>query len=165
PGQFLPAVEKGVLQAMQSGAIAGYAMQDIRVTVHDGKHHPVDSKEIAFVAAGRKAFLEAIAKARPLVLEPIVNIDISIPESHVGDVTGSLASRRGRIMGTDARRDGSLVISAQVPLAELADYQTELKSLTGGEGRFAMDMSHYDPVPEPMQKKLREAWKPHAEED
>ncbi|HET8554489.1 MAG TPA: elongation factor G [Rhodanobacteraceae bacterium] len=165
PGQFLPAVEKGVLQAMQSGAIAGYAMQDIRVTVHDGKHHPVDSKEIAFVAAGRKAFLEAIAKARPLVLEPIVNVDISIPESHVGDVTGSLASRRGRIMGTDARRDGSLVINAQVPLAELADYQTELKSLTGGEGRFAMDMSHYDPVPEPMQKKLREAWKPHAEED
>ncbi len=160
PGQFLPAVEKGVQQAMQAGAVAGYAMQDLRVTVHDGKHHPVDSKEIAFVTAGRKAFLDAVAKAGPLLLEPIVNVDISLPEAHVGDVTGSLASRRARIMGTEARRDGSLVINARMPLAELADYQTELKSLTGGEGRFAMDMSHYEIVPAPLQKKLHDAWQP-----
>ncbi|HET7268893.1 MAG TPA: elongation factor G [Oleiagrimonas sp.] len=164
PGQFLPAVEKGVQQAMQSGAIAGYAMQDIRVTVHDGKHHPVDSKEIAFVTAGRKAFLDAVAKAHALVLEPIVEIDVSIPESHVGDVTGGLAAKRARILGTDARRDGTLVISAQVPLAELADYSTELKSMTAGEGRFAMDLSHYEAVPAPVQKKLREAWKPQHDD-
>ncbi|HEX7341853.1 MAG TPA: elongation factor G [Rhodanobacteraceae bacterium] len=165
PGQFLPAIEKGVQLAMQHGAIAGYTMQDIRVTVYDGKHHPVDSKEIAFTTAGRKAFLAAVANARPLLLEPIVEIDVSIPESRVGDVTGSLASKRARILGTDTQRDGTLVISAHVPLAELSDYSTELKSMTAGEGRFAMDLSHYEPVPPPVQKKLCAAWKPRAEED
>lgn len=165
PGQFLPAIEKGVRQALDSGAIAGYAMQDVRVIVHDGKHHPVDSKEVAFVSAGRKAFLDAVAKAHPLVLEPIVNIDVSIPEANVGDVTGGLASKRARILGTDARRGGELVIKAQVPLAELTDYQTELKSMTGGTGRYAMDMSHYEPVPPQVQKQLSEAWSPRVEDD
>jgi elongation factor G len=165
PGQFLPAIEKGVRQALDTGAIAGYAMQDVRVTVYDGKHHPVDSKEVAFVSAGRKAFLDAVARAQPLVLEPIVSIDVSIPEANVGDVTGGLASKRARILGTDARRGGELVIKAQVPLAELTDYQTELKSMTGGAGRYAMDMSHYEAVPPQVQKQLTEAWKPRAEED
>ncbi|GAB3026520.1 elongation factor G [Oleiagrimonas citrea] len=163
PGQFLPAIEKGVLQAMESGAVAGYAMQDVRVIVHDGKHHPVDSKEIAFVTAGRKAFLDAVAKAGPLVLEPIVNLEVSIPEASVGDVTGSLASRRARILGTDTLRGDELVIKAQVPLAELTDYQTELKSMTGGQGRYAMEMSHYEAVPGGVQKRLCDAWRPHAE--
>ena len=163
PGQFLPAVEKGVLQAMEIGAVAGYAIQDVRVIVHDGKHHPVDSKEIAFVTAGRKAFLDAVSRAGPLVLEPIVNIEVSLPEAGVGDVTGSLASRRARILGTDAARGGELVIKAQVPLAELTDYQTELKSMTGGQGRYSMEMSHYEPVPAPVQKRLADAWHPQAE--
>ena len=163
PSQFLPAVEKGVLQAMETGAVAGYPMQDVRVIVHDGKHHPVDSKEIAFVTAGRKAFLEAVANARPLVLEPIVNIEVTLPEASVGDVTGSLATRRARILGTDALRNGDLVIKAQVPLAELTDYQTELKSMTGGQGRYSLEMSHYEPVPAPVQKKLADAWHPQAE--
>jgi elongation factor G len=165
PGQFLPAVEKGVRLALESGAVAGYAMQDLRVTVYDGKHHPVDSKEVAFVSAGKKAFLDAVTKARPLLLEPIVNVDVSIPEANVGDVTGSLAAKRARILGTDARRGGELVIKAQVPLAELTEYQTELKAMTGGAGRYAMDMSHYEPVPPPVQKQLSESWSPKVEVD
>ena len=165
PGQFLPAIEKGVRQAMEHGAIAGYPLQDLRVTVYDGKSHAVDSKEVAFTSAGKKAFLDAVAKARPIVLEPIVNVEVAIPAHHVGDVTGGLASKRARIMGTDTQRNGELVIKAQAPLAELIDYPTELKSMTGGRGRYGLDLSHYEAVPAPVQKQLCEAWKPHAEED
>jgi elongation factor G len=165
PGQFLPAIEKGVRQAMENGAVAGYPLQDIRVTVYDGKYHPVDSKEVAFVSAGKKAFLDAISKARPTVLEPIVDVEVSIPELNVGDVTGGLAGKRARIMGTDARRGGELVIKAQAPLAELTDYPTELKAMTGGRGRYSLDLSHYEPVPPPVQRQLSEAWKPKLEED
>ena len=165
PGQFLPAIEKGVRQAMELGAAAGYPLQDLRVTVYDGKHHEVDSKEVAFISAGRKAFLDAVVKAHPTVLEPIVNIEVTIPEHNVGDVTGGLASKRARIMGTDAQRGGELVIKAQAPLAELIDYPTELKSMTGGRGRYSLDLSHYEAVPPSVQKQLSQAWKPHVEED
>ncbi|RAN82534.1 elongation factor G [Bacillus sp. SRB_336] len=165
PGQFLPAIEKGVRQAMEHGAIAGFPLQDLRVTVYDGKHHPVDSKEVAFVSAGRKAFLDAVGKARPIVLEPIVNVEVAIPEHNVGDVTGGLAGKRARILGTDTQRGGELVIKAQAPLAELVDYPTELKSMTGGRGRYSLDLSHYEAVPATVQKQLSEAWKPHVEED
>ncbi|RUL76833.1 elongation factor G [Dyella choica] len=165
PGQFLPAIEKGVRQAMENGAVAGYPLQDLRVTVYDGKYHPVDSKEVAFVAAGKKAFLDAVSRARPLVLEPIVDVEVAIPEPNVGDVTGGLASKRARIMGTDARHDGEIVIKAQAPLAELTDYPTELKAMTGGRGRYSLDLSHYEPVPPPIQRQLSEAWKPKLDED
>ena len=165
PNQFLPAIEKGVRQAMENGAVAGYPMQDLRVVVYDGKYHPVDSKEVAFVSAGRKAFLDAVGKARPIVLEPIVDVEVAIPEANVGDVTGGLAGKRARILGTDTQRGGELVIKAQAPLAELIDYPTELKAVTGGRGRYSLDLSHYEPVPAPVQKQLSEAWKPHAEED
>ncbi|GIX34146.1 MAG: elongation factor G [Lysobacterales bacterium] len=165
PGQFIPAVEKGVRQVIESGAIAGYAMQDIRVVVYDGKSHPVDSKEIAFVQAGRKAFLDAVAKARPLVLEPIVNIDVTVPAELVGEITGSLSSKRGRINGTDSLRGGEIVIKAQAPLAELADFSNELKALTAGRGRYVLEFSHYDPAPAQVQKRLMEAFRPKAEED
>jgi elongation factor G len=165
PGQFMPAIEKGVRQALDGGAIAGFPIQDVRVTVYDGKHHPVDSKEVAFISAGRKAFLSAVALARPQVLEPIVDLEVSIPEQHVGDVTGGLAAKRARIMGTDSLRGGEIVIKAQVPLAELTDYPIELKAITGGQGRYALDFSHYEPVPSPVQKRLSEAWKPKADED
>ncbi len=165
PHQFIPAVEKGVRQVLEQGAVAGYPLQDVRVTVFDGKYHPVDSKEIAFVSAGRKAFLDAVAKARPLVLEPIVELEVSAPEPNVGDVTGGLAAKRARILGTDTLRGGEIVIKAQVPLAELADYATELKSMTGGQGRYAMDLSHYEAAPPPVQKQLAAAWKPRAEDD
>ena len=165
PHQFIPAVEKGVRQVLEQGAVAGYPLQDVRVTVFDGKYHPVDSKEIAFVSAGRKAFLDAVAKARPLVLEPIVELEVNAPEPHVGDVTGGLAAKRARILGTDTLRGGETVIRAQVPLAELADYATELKSMTGGQGRYGMDLSHYEPAPSPVQKQLAAAWKPRADDD
>ncbi|MFC5437238.1 elongation factor G [Rhodanobacter umsongensis] len=165
PGQFLPAIEKGVRQAMERGAIAGYPLQDLRVTVYDGKSHPVDSKEVAFISAGRKAFIDAVGKARPIVLEPIVNVEVAIPEHNVGDVTGGLAGKRARILGTDSQRGGELVIKAQAPLAELVDYPTELKSMTGGRGRYSLDLSHYEAVPPTVQKQLSEAWKPHVEEE
>ncbi len=165
PGQFLPAIEKGVRQAMAQGAIAGFPLQDLRVTITDGKHHSVDSKEVAFVSAGKKAFIDAVGKARPVVLEPIVNIDVAIPEHSVGDVTGALAAKRARILGTDAQRGGELVIKAQAPLAELVDYPTELRSMTGGRGRYSLDLSHYEAVPSSVQKQLCEAWKPRREDD
>ena len=165
PGQFLPAVEKGVRQVLEHGAVAGYQMQDLRVIVYDGKYHTVDSKEVAFVAAGKKAFLDAVAKAHPQVLEPIVNLEVFVPGAHVGDVTGGLAGKRAQISGTDTLASGELVIRAQAPLAEVADYQTELKSMTGGKGRYAIEFSHYDAVPAQVQKKLMEAYKPKVEED
>ena len=165
PGSFLPAIEKGVRQAMEHGAIAGYPLQDLRVTVHDGKYHPVDSKEVAFISAGKKAFFDAVTKARPIVLEPIVDLDVTIPENSVGDVTGSLAAKRARIVGSDSAHGGDRVIKAQAPMAELADYSTELKAMTGGRGRYSLQLSHYEPVPPPVQKQLGEAWKPKLDED
>ena len=165
PGQFIPAVEKGVRQVLASGALAGYPIQDVRVVVYDGKHHPVDSKEVAFVAAGKRAFLDAIGKAQPQVLEPIVELEVSAPEQHMGDVSGGLAAKRARIHGTDSLGGGEIVVRAQVPLSELEGYAAELKSATGGRGRYALDFSHYEPAPAPVQRRLAEAWKPRLEED
>ncbi len=164
PGQFMPAVEKGVRQVLASGAVAGYPLQDIRVIVHDGKHHPVDSKEVAFVAAGKKAFLDAITRARPQVLEPVVDLEVTAPEAQVGDITGGLASKRARIHGTDAIR-GDIVVKAQVPLSELEGYAAELKSVTAGRGSYALEFSHYAPVPGNVQQKLVEAYRPHPDEE
>lgn len=165
PSVYLPAVEKGIRQVLESGAVAGYPMQDIKVTVYDGKHHPVDSKEIAFVAAGKKAFLEAIQRAKPLVLEPIVNAEITVPDASMGAITGDLASKRARIQGTDVRPPNLVQIKAQVPLSELSDYQTELKSATGGHGFFTMELSHYEPVPPNIQQQLVAEFKPTESED
>ena len=165
PGQFLPAVEKGVRQVLQGGAIAGYPIQDVRVTVYDGKHHAVDSKEVAFVAAGKKAFLDAIGQAKPQVLEPIVDLEVNAPEQHMGDISGGLASKRARILGTDSVRGGEIVVKAQVPLSELEGYAAELKSVTAGKGRYRLDFSHYEPVPGNVQQRLVEAYKPRHEED
>jgi elongation factor G len=165
PGQFMPAVEKGVRQVLASGAVAGYPMQDVRVIVYDGKHHPVDSKEVAFIAAGKKAFLDAIAKARPQVLEPIVDLEVAAPENHMGDISGGLSSKRARINGTDSLRGGEIVVKAQVPLSELEGYAAELKSVTAGRGRYSLDFSHYEPVPAQVQGRLVEAYKPRHEEE
>lgn len=165
PGQLIPAVEKGVREVMRGGAIAGYPIQDVRVTVYDGKHHPVDSKEVAFIAAGRKAFLDAITRARPQVLEPIVTLEVQAPETHMGDISGGLAGKRARINGTDAAKGGGIVVKAQVPLSELDGYPAELKSVTAGRGRYAIDFSHYEPVPPQVQQKLVDSWRPRHEED
>ncbi|MFZ2508378.1 MAG: elongation factor G [Steroidobacteraceae bacterium] len=165
PNQFIPAVEKGIRHALGEGAVAGFPMHDIRVSVYDGKYHSVDSKEVAFVAAGRKAFLDAVTKAAPTVLEPIVHVEITAPGSVMGDITADLATRRARIDGNEARTRGRIVVSAYVPLAEVTDYQTRLKALTGGEGSFTLELSHYDPVPPRKQQELASAWKPAAGEE
>ena len=165
PHQFIPAVEKGVLQVLESGAIAGYPLQDVRVVVYDGKSHPVDSKEVAFVAAGRKAFLDAIGKARPIVLEPIVNIQVNVPDANIGDVTGDLSSKRGHIGGTQTLAGGLVSVMGQVPLSELNGYGSRLKSWSGGQGSYSVEFSHYEPVPPNVQQKLVEAYKPRHEEE
>jgi elongation factor G len=153
PNQFVPAVEKGVRAVLEAGPLAGYPVQDIRVTVYDGKSHPVDSKEIAFVTAGKKAFVDAIMKARPIALEPIVNIQITAPEANVGDITGDMSSKRGQITGTDNAR-GMAVISAKVPLSEVTSYQARLKSVTSGHGSYSLEFSHYEPVTPQTQQQL-----------
>jgi elongation factor G len=163
PGQFIPAVEKGVRQVLVDGAIAGFELQDVRVSVYDGKHHAVDSKEVAFVAAGKKAFISAIKEAGPIVLEPIVKVEISTPAASIGDVTSDLSTRRARISGQDTLPGGRATISALVPLAELQDYLSRLKAITGGEGTYTMDLSHYDPVPARKQQELAAAFKPQEE--
>lgn len=165
PGQFLPAVEKGVRQVLRSGAVSGHPIQDLRVIVHDGKHHPVDSKEVAFIAAGKKAFLDAVGRAAPQVLEPIVDLVVHAPEAAMGDVSGSLAGKRARINGTDGAGDGEVAISAQVPLSELEGYAAELKSITAGRGRYSLDFSHYEPAPPQVQQALVAAWTPRHEDD
>ncbi len=154
PHQFIPAVEKGVRQVLDGGPLAGYPFMDVRVTVYDGKSHPVDSKEVAFATAGKKAFLDAIEKARPIILEPIVNIQITVPDQYMGDVTGDLSSRRGQITGTDSARGNTSIISGKVPLSEVSDYQARLKSMTGGHGSYAFELSHYEPVPPQTQQQL-----------
>ena len=164
PTQFIPAVEKGVRSVLNGGAIAGFPMQDVRVKVYDGKHHPVDSKEVAFVNAGRKAFLDAIAKAKPLILEPVVNIEAMVPADNMGDIAGDLSSRRGRVVSTDAVSGGRMMISGQAPLAEMTDYQSRLKSVTGGEGSYNMEFANYKPAPAAIQKQLMSTFE-HPEED
>lgn len=163
PGQYIPSVEKGVRQVLTEGAIAGYPLQDVRVTVYDGKSHPVDSKDIAFATAGRKAFVDAILKARPVVLEPIVKIQILAQNEAMGDLTGDLSSRRGRISGSEARANGRVAINGEVPLAELEGYESRLKSITGGDGTYLIELSHYEAVPPNIQKQLMDAF--HRAED
>lgn len=159
PGQFMPAVEKGVRAALAGGVIAGYPVVDLRVVVYDGKHHSVDSKEIAFVTAGRRALIEAVKAARPLVLEPIVQVEITAPEHGIGDITGDLASRRGQVNGTRSAVPGSLVVQGLAPLAELASYQSRLNAMTAGQGRYTLVLSHYEAVPPNTQAALTAAYK------
>jgi len=165
PRQFIPAVQKGVEQARESGVIAGYEMQDVEVTVYDGKYHPVDSKEVAFVSAGKKAFIEAVKNAKPVVLEPIVNIWITIPNASMGDITGDLSSKRGRISNTNALPGGLTEVTGQVPLSELDNYQSQLKSMTAGAGSYAIEFSHYEPVPARTQQQLMTQFKPVEAEE
>lgn len=164
PSQYIPAVEKGVRQVLSEGAVAGFPLQDVRVIVYDGKHHAVDSKEVAFISAGRRAFQNGIREATPIVLEPVVKIEVTTPSGATGDITGDLATRRGRVSGSHALSGQRTRISALVPLAELTDYQSRVKSLTGGEGLYTMELSHYDPVPPRKQQDLMKAFK-HVEEE
>ena len=163
PNQFIPSVEKGVRSVLETGFLAGFPLQDLRVIVYDGKHHPVDSKDVAFMSAGRKAFLDALGKARPIVLEPIVNVEVVAPEEKMGDIAGELSGHRGHIKGSDAPRPGLVQISAQAPLSELEHFPARLKSLTAGHGSYTLEFSHYEPAPPMLQQKLVSAHKPAAQ--
>jgi elongation factor G len=165
PNQFIPSVEKGVRAVLDSGYVAGYPLQDLRVIVYDGKSHPVDSKDVAFMSAGRKAFLDALAKARPIVLEPIVNVEIVAPEQKMGDIAGELSGHRGQIKGSDAPRPGTVQITAQAPLSELEHFPARLKSITAGHGSYTLEFSHYEPAPPQLQQKLVSAHRPAASAD
>ena len=159
PGVFMAAVERGVQQALTEGIVAGFPVQDLRVTVYDGKTHAVDGKEVAFIAAARKATLDAVAKATPIVLEPLVRIEVLAPESTIGDLTGDLATKRGHVAGTQPRAANTVAIAGLVPLAELDDYQGRLKSLTAGKGSYSIEFSHYAQVPASMQQALAGSYK------
>ena len=154
PTQYIPAVEKGIREALTTGVIAGYTLVDVRVIVYDGKHHSVDSKDIAFATAGRKAFIDAVKAARPIVLEPVANVDITAPDAAMGDIAGDLSSRRGQVNGTASSASGTVTIRGHAPLAELAGYQSRLNAMTAGQGRYALALSHYDPVPPTVQAQL-----------
>ena len=139
---------------LTTGAIAGFPVVDVKVTVYDGKHHSVDSKEIAFVTAGRKAFQAAVREARPIVLEPIVQVEITAPDAAMGDITGDLSSKRGQVSGSANAAGAQMVIQALAPLSELSGYQSRLNAITAGQGRYTISLSHYDPVPPLVQQQL-----------
>jgi elongation factor G len=154
PTQYIPAVEKGIRQVLDTGVIAGHPLKDVRVIVYDGKSHSVDSKDIAFATAGRKAFIDAVKKAQAIVLEPIVKVQITAPESSMGDITGDLSAKRGQVNGTQAQFAGSITVNGQVPLSELNGYQARLNGMTGGQGRYMLEFSHYEAVPPSVQATL-----------
>ena len=143
---YMPAIEKGIKGVMKEGVLAGYPVSKVKVSVYDGKEHPVDSKPVAFEIAGREAFKLAVKDASPVLLEPIMNARIVVPESNMGDVLGDLNTRRARVLGMDTEK-GRSVVTAQVPLAEMLRYTTDLRSITGGRGVFTMEFSNYEVVP------------------
>ena len=160
PGQYIPAVEKGVRDLLEHGVLAGHAIQDVRVVVTDGKHHPVDSKEVAFRTAGQQAMKDAVQKAHPVLLEPIVSMEISVPEEKMGTIAGDLSGKRGRIQSTDVLPGHRVRILAQAPLSEMMQYPTQLKSATAGQGSFVMELSHYEPVPPQVQQQIVKEYRP-----
>jgi elongation factor G len=163
PRQFIPAVEKGVAAGLPGGAFAGYPIVDVAVKPYDGKHHEVDSNETSFRIAGWRAFKDAFAKAKPVLLEPIVDLVVEVPAASMGDITGDLNGRRGRISGMDSLGNLQL-IRAQIPLREILDYSTKLRSMTAGEGSYHYEFSHYDVVPTRIAAELAAAYKPKEEE-
>ena len=163
PSQYIPACDEGCQDALQRGVIAGFPVQDLRVTVYDGKSHAVDSKDAAFRTAAKFALRDAMQRANPALLEPIVALQISTPERHTGDVTGDLKNRRGQVVGVDAT-NAMTVVRALVPLGEIGRYAGQLRAMTGGLGSFVMELSHYDIVPHLVQQKIAAERKPGADE-
>jgi elongation factor G len=160
PRQFIPAVEKGVAETMERGGHFGFPVVDVKATVYDGKHHPVDSSEMSFRMAGSIGFQEAMAKANPILLEPISTLTVTVPEANQGDVMGDLNSKRGRIQGSASVGHGEVEITASVPTSEILRYSIDLRSMTGGRGRFVAEHSHYDPVPSHLVEKVRASVNP-----
>jgi elongation factor G len=164
PRQFFPAIEKGVVMVLDQGAIAGYPLRGVAVEVYDGKYHAVDSKEVAFIKAGKQAFIDAIRKAKPAILEPFVELEITAPSEYMGDITGDMATRRGRVMDTGMLSADTCLIRAQAPLGELQNYSNELKSMTGGTGSFVMEYSHDEQAPPQIQQEVVAAYRPKEED-
>ena len=154
PSGFIPAVEKGVLEAMQEGAVAGYPVKDVRVRLYDGSYHTVDSSEMAFKVAGSMAMRQALEEAGPVLLEPIMMVTVTVPEESVGDVIGDLNSRRGRPHGMEPTGGGMTDVKAEVPMAEMLSYAPDLRSITGGQGEFTMEFLRYEEVPAHMAAKV-----------
>jgi elongation factor G len=146
PRNFIPSAEKGVRQAALEGAVAGYPIEDIRVILYDGSYHDVDSSDMAFQIAGAMALRKAVNEAGPVLLEPIMDVEISIPEEFLGAISGDINSRRGRVMGMDVK-GRSQIVKAQIPLSEMFKYANDLRSITGGRGMYIMRFSHYEEVP------------------
>lgn len=165
PGNFLPAVEKGFHERMEKGVIAGYMVQDVCAEVHFGKHHEVDSSEAAFKIAGSMVFRNVFQQARPALLEPVVKMEITIPESNVGDVYSDMSSRGGRVQGSDAAGGGYQTVFAEVPLREVTTYARTLSSMTGGQGSFSMEFTHYDVMPANIQQEVVSKAQLHEEEE
>jgi elongation factor G len=153
PRNFIPAVEKGIRETCDRGVVAGYPMTDIQIHCIDGKHHPVDSSEQAFRTAGSLGIKAAVAQARPTLLEPIMDVEVSVPDEFVGDIMGNLNSRRGKVAGVDAQGSAQ-VIRARVPMAEMLAYASDLTSMTGGKGSFTMEFSHYEEMPAQIREKI-----------
>jgi elongation factor G len=153
PRNFIPAVEKGCVEALLAGVVAGYPVVDVQATVYDGSYHDVDSNELSFKISGLQAFKDAMQKARPVLLEPVMNVAVYVPDQYMGDITGDLNHRRGRIMGVEPA-DGLQCIKAQVPQSEMFKYSSELRSMTGGRGSFEMEPSHYETVPAHIAQKV-----------
>jgi elongation factor G len=163
PRQFMPSIEKGIRQVLEEGAVAGYPLTGVRVEVYDGKHHDVDSKEIAFLTAGKKAFKEAVKKASPVLLEPYGTVEVSVPNPSLGDITGDLSTRRGRVTNTQML-DDACVITAVAPLSELQNYANDLKSIAAGAGSFTVEYSHEEPTPPNIQQEVIAAYHPHDDD-
>jgi elongation factor G len=165
PGNFLPAVEKGFHERIEKGVIAGYTVQDVAAEVHFGKHHEVDSSEAAFKIAGSMVFRNVFQQARPALLEPVVKMEITVPESNVGDVYSDMSSRGGRVQGSDSAGGGYQTVFAEVPLREVTTYARTLSSMTGGQGSFSMDFAHYDVMPGNVQQEVTSKAQLHEEEE
>ena len=146
PTGFIPAVEKGIVETMRHGTVAGYPVEGVRVTLYDGSYHSVDSSEMAFKVAGSMAFKQAMESAKPVLLEPIMNVSVTVPEDCVGDVIGDLNSRRGRPLGMEPKGQATEV-QAEVPMAEMLSYAPDLRQITAGQGDYAMELARYEEVP------------------
>jgi elongation factor G len=161
---FQPAIEKGIKAVMKDGVQAGFPVKSVKVSVHDGKEHPVDSKPVAFEIAGREAFKLAVRDASPVLLEPIMDVRVVVPEAHMGDILGDMNTRRARVQGMDTEK-GRSVVTAHVPLAEMQRYTSDLRSITGGRGVFSMEFARYEVVPSHIAQDVIDARQKELEEE
>jgi len=164
PTKFMPAVEKGIIEALETGILAGYKVVNVRVACYDGKYHPVDSSEMAFKIAASMGFKKVAALAGPVILEPIYNLKVTVPEQFMGDVMGDISGKRGKILGNTSK-SGKVTIEAQVPLVEIYTYSRDLRSMTQGRGVFDMAFTHYEVTPPSLQQKIIEEAQKLKEEE